>query len=191
MSYFTWCLRHIYHVQCPPGAEFPIQLVGRLPHQLWPLPHQLYGLSHQFLIDFGAFRFQNDHVDPEVILTNPWYHLKFSDIEKTDFHNACTKIIIQHHCLPHQLCQSSSTQWCPRNVVITGLQYGTIFDWINLIVIWFAIDREMSLIRKCRFAWNPASKKIPCFVFVFVFIDYHITTITTTGWGPLMVVVDN
>ena len=66
-----------------------------------------YGLPYQFLMDFLAFRLQNDHVDSEPI---PWYHLfKFSDIEKTDFHHACTKIVIQYHCLPHQLCQRSST----------------------------------------------------------------------------------
>ena len=45
-------------------VEFPIQLVGRLPHQLWPLPHQLHGLPHQFSIDFGVFQLHNGHVDP-------------------------------------------------------------------------------------------------------------------------------
>ena len=33
-------------------VEFPIQLVGRLPHQLCLLPHQLYGLPHQFSMSF-------------------------------------------------------------------------------------------------------------------------------------------
>ena len=47
-------------------VEFPIQLVGRLPHQLWFLPHQLHGLPHQFSIGFGVFRLLNDRVDPKL-----------------------------------------------------------------------------------------------------------------------------
>ena len=45
-------------------VEFPIQLVGRLPHQVCLLPHQLYGLPHQFSMDFRVFRLQNVHVNP-------------------------------------------------------------------------------------------------------------------------------
>ena len=40
-------------------VEFPIQLVGRLPQQL-------YGLPHKFSMDFGVFRLQNVHVNPEL-----------------------------------------------------------------------------------------------------------------------------
>ena len=47
-------------------AEFPIQLVGRLPHQLWLLSHQLHGLPHQFSIHFEVFRVLNDHVHPKL-----------------------------------------------------------------------------------------------------------------------------
>ena len=49
-----------------PRVEFPMQLVGRLPHQLWFLPHQLQGLPHQFSIGFGVFRLLNDRVDPKL-----------------------------------------------------------------------------------------------------------------------------
>ena len=47
-------------------VEFPIQLVGRLPHQLCLLPHQLYGLSRQFSMNFLVFRLQNVRVNPEL-----------------------------------------------------------------------------------------------------------------------------
>ena len=47
-------------------VEFPIQLVGRLPHQLCFLPHQLYCLPHKFSIDFEVFRLRNEHVDPKL-----------------------------------------------------------------------------------------------------------------------------
>ena len=56
----------LHYLQHLPRAEFPIQLVGRLPHQLWLLLHQLYGLPHLFLMDFGAIRLRNDHGDPEL-----------------------------------------------------------------------------------------------------------------------------
>ena len=36
-------------------AEFPIQLVGRLPHQLRSSPHQLCALPHQILGDWVVF----------------------------------------------------------------------------------------------------------------------------------------
>ena len=37
----------VYGKYVKPRAEFPIQLMGRLPHQLWGLPHQLCALPHQ------------------------------------------------------------------------------------------------------------------------------------------------
>ena len=102
-------------------VEFPIQLVGRLPHQLWLLPHQLHGLPHQFLIEFGAFRLHNDHVDPTL------YH-------GTRFQGLPTLKQIISPCLhsnhrpisrlPHQLYQRNSTHalvyrgsWC-KNVAL-------------------------------------------------------------------------
>ena len=56
-SFFAYSLARV---------EFPIQLVGRLPHQLCLLPHQLYGLPHQFLMNFLVFRLHNVHVNPEL-----------------------------------------------------------------------------------------------------------------------------
>ena len=40
-------------------AEFPIQLVGRLPHQLSVLPHQLCALPHQIVSDWIVFWLKN------------------------------------------------------------------------------------------------------------------------------------
>ena len=42
-------------------AEFPIQLVGRVPHQLLGLSHQLCALPHQLLPDFIVFWLPNEH----------------------------------------------------------------------------------------------------------------------------------
>ena len=42
-------------------AELPIQLVGRLPHQLSGLPHQLCALPRQHLPDFMDFCLPDEH----------------------------------------------------------------------------------------------------------------------------------
>ena len=42
-------------------VEFPIQLVGPLPHQLSVLPHHLCALPHQLLSDLSVFWLQNGY----------------------------------------------------------------------------------------------------------------------------------
>ena len=47
-------------------VEFPIQLVGRLPHRLRFFHTNFMTCHTTFSIDFEIFRFRNDHVDPKL-----------------------------------------------------------------------------------------------------------------------------
>ena len=61
-------------------AELPIQLVGRLPHQLSGLPHQLCALPRQLLPDFMVFWLPDEHFSSQphkAIGFEDFFALKF------------------------------------------------------------------------------------------------------------------
>ena len=82
-------------------AEFPLQLVGRQPHQLSGLPHQLCALSHQLVSDLIVFWLQNDHFPPQPRKAIGFedifaFKLLFARFSKDNHHG-------WHGILPHQL----------------------------------------------------------------------------------------
>ena len=108
-----WC-ESLHHTLVLSRAEFPIQLVGRMPHQLSGLPHQLCALPHQLLPDFIFSGFQTNIFHCRLV--------KLSD-SKTFCHLNSSlpafpgSTISWHGILPHQLFLKSSTHGCYGVVV--------------------------------------------------------------------------
>ena len=106
-------------------AEFPIQLLGRVPHQLSGLPHQLCALPHQLLSDLTVSG------SKRIFSTAGLQSYRIRRLRNL---NSCLPgfprtAISWHDILPHQLFPKSSTH---RNRKPLSIKFDRFYRFCDL-----------------------------------------------------------